>query len=404
MFGINLWTKKAVDVNLEKIEEILTRGVAEVIDKDNLRKRLLSGEQLRVKLGIDPTSKSLHIGRAVLLLKLRDFQDLGHRIVFIVGDSTGVIGDTSDKESERPMLSRSDVVKNAKTYIKQMGKVLNIKEVETHYNSEWLLKLNYNEIGTHADQFSVADFIARENIKKRLDSGKRVSLREVLYPLMQAYDSVAVKADVELGGTDQRFNLLAGRKLQPQFKQNPQDILMTNLIMGTDGRKMSSSWGNTINLTDEPRDMYGKIMSIPDELIIPYFIHCTRVAMGRVKEIESSIVSGDNPKDLKMELALAIVELYHGTQGAKKAEESFVNTFQKKDLSNAPRISVKRETLLKDALLENGFIASGNEFKRLITGGGISSAQTGHIYDIKAVATSDTYKIGKRKSVTIKII
>jgi len=258
MFNIRLKTLKTIDTNPKKIDEILTRGVSEVIDKENLKKRLLSGKRLCIKLGIDPTSPHIHIGRAVVLLKLKDFQDLGHKIVFIVGDSTGVIGDTSDKESERPMLSHKEVVQNAQSYIKQMGKVLNLKNVETHYNSEWLLKLNYNDIGAQADYFSVSDFIARENIKKRLHEGKRVSLREVLYPLMQGYDSVAIKADVELGGTDQRFNLLAGRKLQPHFNQTPQDILMVNLIMGTDGRKMSSSWGNTINITDEAEDMYGK--------------------------------------------------------------------------------------------------------------------------------------------------
>ncbi|MEK7562487.1 MAG: tyrosine--tRNA ligase, partial [Patescibacteria group bacterium] len=213
------------NTNQQKIDEILTRGVDEVIDKESLEKKLRSGKKLRVKLGIDPTSPNLHIGRAIPLLKLRDFQEAGHKIVLIIGDFTGVIGDTSDKESERPMLDEKAVKQNMKTYVSQAGKILDIKKCEVRYNSEWLKKLNYAEIGLQADIFSLAEFNARENIRKRLDEGKRVSLRELLYPLMQGYDSVAVKADVEIGGTDQRFNLLAGRDLQKFYKQDPQDII-----------------------------------------------------------------------------------------------------------------------------------------------------------------------------------
>ena len=249
---------------------------------------------MRIKFGIDPTSPALHIGRAVILLKLKDFQDLGHIVVIIVGDTTGVIGDTSDKESERPQISEERLKENSKTYFEQVGKVLDINTVEKHFNSEWLSKLTYNEIGEHADQFSVADFIARENIKKRLDGGKRVSLREVLYPLLQGYDSVATKADVEIGGNDQWFNLLAGRKLQVHFNQKPQDIITMNLILGTDGRKMSSSWGNTINIFDKPEEMYGKIMSGGDDIIIPYFISCTRIPIKEINNIEKKLKSNKN--------------------------------------------------------------------------------------------------------------
>ena len=231
-----------------KIEELLSRGVAEVIDRERLKERLLRGEELRIKLGIDPTSPNLHLGRAVSILKMRDFQELGCKLVLIVGDFTGQIGDTSDKESERPMLGRDLIEENMRSYTEQLGKLIDLSKAEIHYNSTWLEKLGFDDIGEQADHFSVAEFIARENIKKRLDEGKRVSLREMLYPLMQGYDSVAVNADVELGGTDQRFNLLAGRRLQEAHGQSAQDILMTNLILGTDGRKMSSSWGNTINL------------------------------------------------------------------------------------------------------------------------------------------------------------
>src|SRR3989344_4782534 len=200
-------------IDERKIEELLSRGVEEVIEKSSLEKKLKSGKVLRVKLGIDPTSPKLHLGRSIPLLKMRDFQELGHQLVFIVGDFTGVIGDTSDKDSERPMLSPEQIRKNMKDYVKQASRVIDIRKSEVHYNSKWLKKLTYDKIGEQADQFSLAEFNARENIKKRLAEGKRVSLREVLYPLMQGYDSVAIKADVEIGGTDQRFNLLAGRQL-----------------------------------------------------------------------------------------------------------------------------------------------------------------------------------------------
>src|SRR3989338_4990264 len=255
----------------KKINELLTRGVEEIIGREYLEAQLKSGKKLRVKLGIDPTSPHLHIGRSIPLLKMRDFQELGHQLVFIVGDATGVIGDTSDKDSERPMLEQKQVKENMKQYVAEAGKIIDMSKCEVRHNSEWLGKLGYGEIGAQADLFSLHEFNARENIKRRLDAGTRVSLRELLYPLMQGYDSVAIKADVELGGTDQRFNLLAGRTLQQAYKQAPQHIIMGPLLEGTDGRKMSSSWGNTINLTDTPNDMYGKTMRVPDNLIIKYF-------------------------------------------------------------------------------------------------------------------------------------
>jgi len=278
----------------KKIDNLLTRGVFEVIDLGHLKKKLLSGKKLRVKLGIDPTSPNLHIGRSIPILKLRDFQELGHQVVFIVGDFTGTIGDTSDKESERPALSDEQVKVNVKTYIEQVGRILDVDKTEVRYNSEWLRKLDYKEVCRQADIFSLAEFIARKNIKQRLRAENRISLRELIYPLMQGYDSVAVKADVELGGTDQRFNLLAGRKMQSFYKQKPQDIMTNILIDGLDGRKMSSSWGNVIDFLDSPKEMFGKVMSMDDQMIIPYFEHCTRIPMQKVKEFEDQLKNGKN--------------------------------------------------------------------------------------------------------------
>ncbi|MEK7598612.1 MAG: tyrosine--tRNA ligase [Patescibacteria group bacterium] len=357
-----------------KINEILTRGVAEVIDKNRLKERLLSGEKLRIKLGIDPTSPNLHLGRAVTLLKLKDLQELGHKIIFIIGDFTGVIGDASDKESERPMLDSKTVEKNLATYKEQAGRFLDLSQAEVHYNSEWLAKLGYKEIAEQADIFSVAEFNARENVKNRLQNGARVSLREMLYPLLQGYDSVMVKADLELGGTDQRFNLLAGREMQKHYGQNSQDILMVNLIEGTDGRKMSSSWGNTINILDEPNDIFGKVMSIPDELIIKYFIHCTRTSMESVKKMEKDMAGGKfNPRDAKLELATEIVKIYHGTKEAEKAQKYFINTFSKKEIPNDVQVvpSPAPEVSVLDYMVEAGLAKSKSDARRKIEQGGV---------------------------------
>lgn len=359
---------KDVITDESKVDALLERGVSEVITKENLRKKLLSGKRLRIKLGIDPTSPNLHIGRAIPLLKLRDFQELGHQIVFIVGDFTAVIGDTSDKESERPMLAREVIEANKESYFAQAGKLLDLSLVELRYNTEWLEKLTYREIGEHADQFSVSDFIARENIKKRLDGGKRVSLRELLYPLMQGYDSVAVEADVEIGGTDQRFNLLAGRALQARFGQEPQDVLINPLINGLDGRKMSSSWGNVINLLDEPRDMYGKVMSLTDELVPEYLMLCTRVPVAEISGITTL-----HPKEAKMRLAREIVTLYHSADAAVDAERFFIETFSKGEVpEDIPEIAVASGTALLDVLVESGLVASKSEGRRLFEQGAVS--------------------------------
>lgn len=358
----------------QQVEEFLTRGVSEVIDGEALKKRLLNGEKLRIKYGTDPTSPNIHLGRAVALLKLRDLQQMGHQIIFLIGDFTGVIGDTSDKESERPMLEQKVVDENLKTYMDQAGKLLDMSKVEVVKNSDWLGKLNYGEISEQADCFSLHDFISRENIKKRLEKGTRVSLRELLYPLMQGYDSVVLKSDVELGGTDQRFNLLAGRELQKKYNQKPQDILMVNLIEGLDGRKMSSSWGNTINLTDDANSMFGKVMSMGDDLIVKYLVHCTRVPMEEISKIEKEMESGElNPRDAKLRLAGEITAIYHGEELARSAREFFINTFSKKEIpTEVPEFVVEGEMKLAEVLLKSNNASSMSDARRKIEQGGVS--------------------------------
>lgn len=389
----------------KKIEELLTRGVEEVIDKENLKKKLLSEKQLRIKLGIDPTSPNIHLGRSIPLLKLKDFQDLGHKVVFIAGDFTGIIGDTSDKDSERPMLTEKIIKQNLKNYKKQVGKIIDLKKCEFHQNSKWLKKLGYKEVGEHANIFSINQFISRENIAKRLKEGKRVSLREVLYPLMQGYDSVAIKADVELGGTDQKFNLLAGRDMQKEVGQNPQDIVMTKIIEGLDGRKMSSSWGNTINFLDEPNEMYGKIMSMSDDLIIPYFKLLTRVPMEMVTEHEKSLSLGFNPKDIKQKLAFEITRMYHDQKKAEKAEEFWQNTFSKKEIpEDLKEIEVSSSKKLSEVLVENKLLPSNGEVMRRIKGGAIKDLETGEVLKENILIKKDiTLKYGKKDFVKIVV-
>ena len=394
-----------IDTSVDKINELLTRGVDEVIVKDHLKNQLQSGKKLRVKLGIDPTSPHLHIGRSIPLLKMRDFQELGHQLVFIVGDSTGVIGDTSDKDSERPMLAQKQVEENMKNYVAQAGKIIDIKKCEVRYNSEWLNKLGHKEIGAQAEQFSLHEFNARENIKRRLDAGTRVSLREILYPLMQGYDSVAVKADVELGGTDQRFNLLAGRTLQEFYKQPPQDIVMGPLLEGTDGRKMSSSWGNTINLTDEPNEIFGKIMTIPDDLIIKYFTLTTRGSLTTIRAYAQAMQQGANPRDFKMKLGFELVRMYHSEKAAASAENYFVSTFRDKEKpTDIPTFKLTKNDDIISVLLESKLCLSRTEARRALAQGGvyINDKRVGATDIWAKVRPDDVVQKGKRWFVRIK--
>ncbi len=385
------------------IKEILTRGVAEIIDRKSLEQRLKSGEKLRIKLGIDPTAKDIHLGRAVVLWKLRALQQHGHKIILIIGDFTGLIGDTSDKDSERPMQTPKQVKENMQGYLQQFGKIVDLKKSEVHYNSKWLKKLGFLEIAQQADNFSLHEFEARENIAKRMKSGKRVSLREVLYPLMQGYDSVAIKSDLEVGGTDQRFNLLAGRTLQKAYKQRPQDIMTFDLLAGTDGRKMSSSWGNVININDAPAEIFGKTMSILDSLIIEYFISCTQVPMAEIKEIEKGLKSGRvNPRDAKARLAYELTALYHGAKAAKKAAEDFDKLHKNKEIPAVMASHKLSGEILVKALLAANLAKSSSAARRLIDQGGVRiDGNVVKDYREKLSAGS-IVQVGKRNFIKIK--
>lgn len=361
------------DTTEHLIDTLLNRGVTEIIHKADLEKKLREGKPLRIKLGIDPTSPNIHLGRTIPLLKLRDFQNLGHKVIFLIGDFTGVIGDTSDKNAERPMLVEDTVRKNMETYLDQVAKILDISKVEVRRNSEWLSKLSYLEVCKQADAFSINDFISRELVSKRLESGSRVSMRELMYPLMQGYDSVALEADVELGGNDQRFNLLAGRTLQKLYGQPEQQIVMGPLINGLDGRKMSSSWGNTINLMDDPNTMYGKVMSMQDELIIDYFTLLTRADLHRIKEINTALQDNSmHPMDAKKELAKTLVTMYHDATEAEKAAEYFKKTIQDKEVpTEVPEFDLGNETDVVNALVTSGLVKSKSEARRVLEEKGV---------------------------------
>lgn len=386
----------------EQITELLTRGVEEVIDKASLEQKLKSKKVLRVKLGIDPTSPNIHIGRATQLWKLRAFQELGHKVVLIIGDFTGVVGDSSDKDSERPMLSENVVKENLKDYLNQAGKIIDLKQTETHYNSEWLDKLTFKDVVRLASLFGLHEITARENVAKRMSEGKRVALHEVLYPLMQGYDSVAVTADVELGGTDQRFNLLAGRTIQKAYEQESQDVMTLQLLEGTDGRKMSSSWGNVINITDVPNDMFGKVMSLRDDLMIKYFILATRVPLPEIEQIKKSEA---NPRDIKIRLAREIVTLYHGAEAAQSAAKEFENVFSKKAKpSDIEEIAMPESKVADELLVATGLAVSKSEARRLIEQGGVrvDDAKVLEPKEILELKSGSIIQVGPRKFKKIK--
>ena len=358
-----------IETNYKKVEEVLTRGVEKVINLNHLRKRLLSGRKLRIKHGIDPTGPKIHIGRATQLWKLKDFQELGHKIILIIGDFTAQIGDASDKQAMRRPLTAKEVKENMKDYIKQIAKILDIKKVEIHYNSEWLSKLTIKKLLNLAMNFTAQQTIQRRNFKERWERGKPIGLHELAYPLLQGYDSVAVKADVELGGFDQLFNLKAGRDIQKIFGQESQDIMTLKMLFGLDGRKMSTSWGNVINITDKSEEQFGKIMSMKDELILDYFELCTRIPLEEIKKMGKELKKNQiNPRDLKLKLAREIVRLYHGKKAAKRAEKEFRRVFERKELpSRIPNISIKVKKLnILNLLVETKLTSSKSEAKRLI--------------------------------------
>ncbi len=398
-----------IDVDPKKVHDLLTRGVEDVFVKESLEKKLLSGKQLRVKLGIDPTSAKIHLGRAITLRKLKAFQDLGHQVVLIVGDFTALVGDPSDKLDKRPMLTPEKIRENLRDYKAQIAKILDIDRVEFTFNSKWLSKLGFAEIATLAESFSVQQMTARRNFKDRLDKGEEISLRELLYPLMQGYDSVAVRADVELGGFDQLFNLKAGRVIQKHYGQPEQDVLTTAMLEGTDGRKMSSSWGNVIAIVDSADEMFGKLMSVRDELVSKYFLLCTDATEAEIAAGEEAVAKGANPRDRKVQLAKTIVALYHDQAAADVAEQRFNNVFASGAMpDDAPTVSVAKGAILADVLVAEKIVSSKSDWRRLVDGGGVHvmgvDGPKDKITDYHFAVSADIdLKIGARRFAKIRV-
>jgi len=358
-----------------KVEEVLKRGVEEVLVKENLRKRLESGKKLRIKLGIDPTGSVLHLGHSVVLRKLKDFQDLGHQVIFLIGDFTAKIGDPTGRSVTRKPMTDKEIKANMKSYTKQAGLILDMKKVEIRYNSEWLDKLDFQELIILASKITYAQMAQRADFKDRIKNDQDLSLQEFLYPMMQGYDSVALKADVEIGGTDQKFNLLMGRQLQKRYNQEPQDVVTCPLLEGlSGGDKMSKSLDNYIALTEGSDDMYGKVMSLTDDLIVRYFYLCTDLSERDVIKIKDDLANNKvNPRDYKMKLAYEIVKIYHGEKKAKAAEDYFIKTVQKKEVPesiNNYELTITNWKIV-DLLVEVKLAESKSEARRLIEQGGV---------------------------------
>jgi tyrosyl-tRNA synthetase len=356
------------------LDYILHRAVAEIITEVGLTERLQSGRPLRLKMGFDPSRPYLTIGNAVGIRKLRQFQELGHQVVLIVGDWTAQIGDPSGKDETRKMLTAEQVQTNAKTYMDQFFMIVDRAQTEVRWQSEWFGKFDLADVYRIAKQFTLADMLEHETFEKRFRSGLPLTLLELMYPVLQAYDSIAVEADVEFGGMDQKFNILAGRKLQERFGQRPQEVLLVPLLSGTDGNiKMGKSLGNTIDLLDAPDDMFGKVMSISDAVLVDYFKLTTDVPDAEIAEMERALGAGSvNPRDLKLALARNVVTQFHGAEAAHRAEAEFIRVFSKRELPSEMETFTLRQPLpLIELLVATGFAPSKSEARRLITQGGV---------------------------------
>lgn len=357
----------------QKIEELLSRGVEEVIENEVLKKKLLSGKKLRIKFGIDPTGSQLHIGHAVPLRKLKQFQEFGHEVILLIGDYTAMIGDPSGRDSTRPILTDEDVKKNMETYVEQASKVLDVSSIEIRRNSEWYGAPNFTALLMDlTSKITVARILERDDFQKRLKEGSDIAMQEIMYPLLQGYDSVALKADVEIGGTDQKFNLLMGRKLQKKYDQSEQDIMTVPILEGTDGeKKMSKTYGNFIALSDSAEDMFGKVLSIPDSLIIKYFELATEEPMSLIVQYKQKLDQGENPMTIKMELARALTKLYHGDGGVKKGEENFRKVFQEGNKpQDIPELKPSATDIIT-VLVESNICKSKSEARQVIAQGGV---------------------------------
>jgi tyrosyl-tRNA synthetase len=394
-------------INFPPINEqmdLIKRGTFEIIPEEDLVKE---NKPLNIKLGCDPSRPDLHIGHSVVLRKLAQFQKLGHTAILIIGDFTGMIGDPSGRNVMRPALSLEETRKNGESYFEQASKILDKEKTKIVYNSEWLSKMNFEDVIKLSSKYTIARMIERDDFTKRYKAGEPISIHEFLYPLAQAMDSVAIESDVELGGTDQKFNLLVGRDIQREFGIEPQVIITTPLLVGTDGvEKMSKSYNNYIGISESPDEIYGKSLSIPDNLIYTYFKLATDISNEELKEIKLQLEDRNiNPRDIKRKLARTLVKTYYDEKSAKEAEEGFDKIFIKKETPDEiPEHKISNKTMnIIDLILEVNFAPSKSEARRLVTQGGVS-IDGERIDNISAIVTFDTEKIlkvGKRKFIKL---
>ena len=390
--------------------KLINRGTDEILTESDLKNKLESGKQLTIKAGFDPTAPDLHFGHTVLLNKLRHFQDLGHKVIFLIGDFTGRIGDPSGTNKTRPILNAEDLVKNAKTYEKQVFKILKKDLTEVKFNSEWCDKLGADGLIKLASKYNVARMLERDDFNKRFSSNKSIAIHEFLYPLVQGYDSVALEADVECGGTDQKFNLLVGRELQRDYDQEPQVVITVPILEGLDGtKKMSKSLDNYIAIDEKPNEMFGKIMSISDELMWRWFELLSFISEEEILKLKSEMDKGKNPRDIKFILAEELVDRFHNEGDGKVCKDAFLNRFQKgkmpEDIQEIS-IDIKNDyVLLVNLLKETNMISSISEGNRLIKQGGIK-INSEKVEDPKqeiSKGTENIYQVGKRNFLKIKI-
>ncbi|UZE93391.1 MAG: tyrosine--tRNA ligase [Candidatus Nealsonbacteria bacterium] len=395
-----------INSNPKKIEEVLSKGVSQILPGKKGLKSLMRKRKIKLYLGIDPTSPNIHLGNAVCLRKLKEFQNLGHEIIFLIGSFTAQVGDPSERDKKRKPLTLTQIKENMTAYKKQVAKILDISKVKVKYNSNWLTKLKFKDLIALASHFTTSRLLERDMFQKRLKQGREVWLSELLYPLMQGYDSVAMNVDLEIGGTDQTFNMLVGRKLQRIYNKKEKFILTVPLLTGLDGRKMSKTYNNVVNLTDKPNEMYGKIMSLKDNLITHYFELCVGSPLAEIKKMEKMLkLKKVNPRDLKAKLAKEIVRIYYGTRAAKKAEQDFNRVFKEKKLPlKIEEIKIKEKELnILVLLLKTKKVASKSEAKRLILQRAIKIDKVlkENWREVVKIKKGSVIKIGKKKFIKI---
>lgn len=395
---------------IDKQLEVMKRGAAELISEEELAKKLKGGKPLRIKAGFDPTAPDLHLGHTVVMQKLKQFQDLGHKVIFLLGDFTARIGDPSGQDETRPSLSEEVIRKNAKTYVDQAAKILDMNEAEIRFNSEWLGKMSVIEFAELGKKQTVARMLERDDFKTRMQQGRDITLLEFYYPLMQAQDSVALRADVELGGTDQIFNLLMGRTIQKRSGQEPQVVMTMPLLVGTDGvQKMSKSYGNYVGITERPREIFGKIMSISDDLMWNYYELLSDLSLAEIEELKEELVVGRlHPKVAKENLAMEIVARFHSEGDAIRARDEFERLFTKKgrpdEIEERTVVAASEHVLLADIIVDAGFCKSKTEARHMIEQGAVE-VDGEKIDDIKSVVRTENFelKVGKRRFARVSL-